>query len=62
MSAVDTDWSQDAASGRRGRYYADSQRKLVPYESPLIVRRSDGGHPGDRLRSRSREATRAGAE
>lgn len=36
-----TDWSPDAIVARRDRYYAASQRKFVPYESPLIFRRGE---------------------
>lgn len=36
---LETDWSTDAIVGRRNRYFAASQRKFVPYETPLIFRR-----------------------
>ena len=38
---IETDWSTDSIVGRRERYYAASQRKFVPYETPLILRRGE---------------------
>ena len=38
---IETDWSTEAIVGRRERFYAASQRKFVPYETPLILRRGE---------------------
>lgn len=35
------DWSTDGIVARRDRYYAASQRKFVPYETPLIFQRGE---------------------
>jgi alanine-glyoxylate transaminase/(R)-3-amino-2-methylpropionate-pyruvate transaminase len=42
-----TDWSTDGIVARRGRYYAASQRKFVPYATPLIFRRGQGQYLWD---------------
>ena len=34
-----TDWSTEGIVARRDRYYAASQRRFVPYKTPLIFRR-----------------------
>ncbi|MBI1197955.1 MAG: aminotransferase class III-fold pyridoxal phosphate-dependent enzyme [Phenylobacterium sp.] len=36
-----TDWSTEGVVNRRERYYAASQRKFVPYQSPLIFQRGE---------------------
>ncbi len=35
------DWSTEGIVARRDRFYAASQRKFVPYETPLIFRRGE---------------------
>lgn len=42
-----TDWSTDAIVARRERYYAASQRRFVPYATPLIFRRGQGQYLWD---------------
>ncbi len=44
---IETDWSTEAIVARRDRYYAASQRKFVPYETPLIFRRGEGQYLWD---------------
>ena len=44
-SAVD--WSTEAIVARRDRYYAATQRKFVPYETPQIFRRGQGQYLWD---------------
>lgn len=41
------DWSTEAIVARRDRYYAASQRKFVPYDTPLIFRRGEGAYLWD---------------
>ena len=38
---IATDWSTTGVTELRNRYYAASQRKFVPYETPLIFRRGE---------------------
>jgi len=45
--SVDTVWEADAIVARRERYYAASQRRFVPYETPLIFRRGAGQYLWD---------------
>jgi len=45
--SVDTLWEADAIVARRERYYAASQRRFVPYETPLIFRRGAGQYLWD---------------
>ena len=33
------DWSTEGVAARRDRFFAASQRKFVPYETPLIFQR-----------------------
>ncbi len=42
-----TDWSTEGIVARRNRYYAASQRKFVPYATPLIFRRGQGQYLWD---------------
>ena len=43
----ETDWSTDAIVARRDRFYSASQRKFVPYETPLILKRGRGQYLWD---------------
>ena len=36
-----TDWSSDAIVARREKYFAAAQRKFVPYQTPLIIKRGE---------------------
>lgn len=47
MDALSTDWSTEGIVARRERYYAASQRKFVPYATPLIFRRGEGQYLWD---------------
>ncbi len=38
---IETDWTTEGVVARRNRYYAASQRKFVPYETPLIFQRGE---------------------
>ncbi len=42
-----TDWATEAIVARRDRYYSASQRKFVPYETPLILKRGEGQYLWD---------------
>ena len=42
-----TDWSTDGIVSRRDRFYAASQRKFAPYETPLIISRGEGQYLWD---------------
>lgn len=42
-----TDWSSEGVVGRRDRYYAASQRKFAPYQTPLIIARGEGQYLWD---------------
>ena len=42
-----TDWTTDGIVARREKFYAASQRKFVPYETPLIFRRGKGQYLWD---------------
>ena len=42
-----TDWTTDGIVARRDKFYAASQRKFVPYETPLIFRRGKGQYLWD---------------
>ncbi len=42
-----TDWSTEAIVARRDRYYAASQRKFVPYDTPLIFKKGRGQYLWD---------------
>ena len=44
---IPTDWSTDAIVSRRDRYYSASQRKFVPYDTPLIFQRGQGQYLWD---------------
>lgn len=39
--ALPVDWSTEGIVARRDRYFAASQRKFVPYDTPLIFRRGE---------------------
>lgn len=39
MTALETDWTTEGVAARRDRYFAASQKKFVPYRTPLIFRR-----------------------
>ena len=41
LDPIATDWETDAIVARRERFYAASQRKFVPYETPLIFQRGE---------------------
>jgi alanine-glyoxylate transaminase/(R)-3-amino-2-methylpropionate-pyruvate transaminase len=43
----ETDWSTEGIVARRDRYYAASQRKFVPYETPQIFQRGQGQYLWD---------------
>lgn len=47
MNEPITDWTTDAIVGRRDRYYAATQRKFVPYDTPQIFRRGQGQYLWD---------------
>ena len=42
-----TDWTTEGIVARREKFYAASQRKFVPYETPLIFRRGEGQYLWD---------------
>jgi alanine-glyoxylate transaminase/(R)-3-amino-2-methylpropionate-pyruvate transaminase len=42
-----TDWSTEGIIARREKFYAASQRKFVPYQTPLIFRRGQGQYLWD---------------
>ena len=44
---AETDWSTEAIVERREKYYAASQRKFVPYETPQIFQRGQGQYLWD---------------
>lgn len=46
-AAPPTDWSTATIVDRRDRYYAASQRKFVPYATPLIFKRGHGQYLWD---------------
>ena len=47
--AIETDWSTDAIVARRDRFYSASQRKFVPYQTPLIIKRGRGQYLWDEV-------------
>lgn len=47
VDGFETDWSTDAIVARRDRFYSASQRKFVPYQTPLIVKRGRGQYLWD---------------
>jgi alanine-glyoxylate transaminase/(R)-3-amino-2-methylpropionate-pyruvate transaminase len=47
MSDSITDWSSDAIVARRDRYFAASQSKFVPYDTPQIFQRGQGQYLWD---------------
>lgn len=44
---IETDWSSEAIIRRRNTYYAATQRKFVPYETPQIFQRGQGQYLWD---------------
>ncbi len=44
---ISTDWNTDAIVERRNRFYSASQRKFVPYETPLIFHHGKGQYLWD---------------
>ena len=44
---METDWTTEAIVERRNTFYSASQRKFVPYETPLIFRRGEGQYLWD---------------
>ncbi|MDH3658784.1 MAG: aspartate aminotransferase family protein [Alphaproteobacteria bacterium] len=44
---IETDWTTEAIVARRERYYAATQRKFVPYATPLIFKRGQGQYLWD---------------
>ncbi|MEM7026034.1 MAG: aminotransferase class III-fold pyridoxal phosphate-dependent enzyme, partial [Pseudomonadota bacterium] len=49
---IETDWATDAIVERREKYYAATQRKLVPYATPLIFQRGQGQYLWDETGAR----------
>jgi alanine-glyoxylate transaminase / (R)-3-amino-2-methylpropionate-pyruvate transaminase len=47
LPPLETDWSTEGIVARRDRYYAASQRRFVPYKTPLIFRRGHMQHLWD---------------
>lgn len=47
LPALQTDWSTEGIVNRRDRFYAASQRRFVPYETPQIFRRGRMQHLWD---------------
>ena len=41
------DWSTEAIVARRDRYFAATQRKFVPYQTPQVFRRGAGPYRWD---------------
>ena len=52
MRGHGTDWSTDGVVTRRDRFYAASQRKFAPYETPLIIARGEGQYLWDEAGNR----------
>lgn len=46
-SGIETDWTTDAIVARREKFYSASQRKFVPYATPLIFQRGAGQYLWD---------------
>lgn len=46
-SALEVDWSSENIVARRNRFYSASQRKFVPYQEPLIIKRGRGQYVWD---------------
>jgi len=44
---LETNWSTEAIVARRDRFFAASQRKFVPYKTPLIFERGEGQYLWD---------------
>ena len=44
-----TDWTTENIVARRDKYYAASQRKFTPYQTPLILKRGKGQYLWDEL-------------
>lgn len=44
---IETDWETDAIVARRQKYYSASQRKFVPYATPLIFQRGEAQYLWD---------------
>ena len=44
---IETDWNTETVVARRDKYYSASQRKFVPYETPLIFQRGEGQYLWD---------------
>jgi len=44
---IATDWNTEAIVERRNRFYSASQRKFVPYETPLIFHHGKGQYLWD---------------
>jgi len=47
MQIPEIDWATDAILARREKYYAQSQRSFMPYETPLIFKRGQGQYLWD---------------
>ena len=47
LQSSDIDWNTDNIVNRRDRYYSASQRKFVPYQTPLILQRGQGQYLWD---------------
>ena len=47
LQSSDIDWNTDNIVKRRDRYYSASQRKFVPYQTPLILQRGQGQYLWD---------------
>ena len=46
-NGIETDWSSEGIIARRNTYYAATQRKFMPYETPLIFKRGEGQYLWD---------------
>ena len=46
-TTAEVDWSTDDIVARRDRFYSASQRKFVPYATPLILKRGAGQYLWD---------------
>jgi len=46
-TSIETDWSTEAIVARREKHYAASQRKFVPYATPLIFKRGEAQYLWD---------------
>jgi alanine-glyoxylate transaminase/(R)-3-amino-2-methylpropionate-pyruvate transaminase len=47
LNVPEPDWTTESILARREKYYAQTQRSFMPYESPLIFRRGEGQYLWD---------------